>query len=180
VRAISSTPAGIRSDAATAAFFGRWTRAKMLTSRLNYSSIIAANLWRGKTMSQPATALSTPDLDAGDMRLTPAAQAQMADLLRQADEDFAGIRVFVAGGGCGGMGYGMTFAESITSYDRVVEGPGYKVVVDAVALNYLQGCEVDFVEDGVNSTFVFNNVFRSVGGSGTCGGCGGGGGCGAF
>lgn len=107
-----------------------------------------------------------------EMKLTPAAQAQFAEILAGADDDVAGIRVFVSGGGCSGMAYGMTYADRITeNYDSVLEGPGFKLYVDPVALNYLQGCEVDFRD----SSFVFNNVFKAVGGSGTCGGCGGGG-----
>jgi iron-sulfur cluster insertion protein len=108
-----------------------------------------------------------------EMRLTPAAQAKFAEMLKEVDGEFAGIRVFVSGGGCGGMSYDMTYADSTIDnhYDSVLEGPGFKVYVDAVALNYLQGCEIDFRD----ASFVFNKVFQAVGGSGTCGGCGGGG-----
>ncbi|GIT25750.1 MAG: hypothetical protein CM1200mP41_17940 [Gammaproteobacteria bacterium] len=45
--------------------------------------------------------------------------------------------------------------------------------MDPVALGYMHGAEIDYKDDGVNATFVFNNVFKSVGGSGACGGCGG-------
>lgn len=111
-----------------------------------------------------------------EMRLTPAAQAQFAEILASADDDVTGIRVFVSGGGCSGMAYDMTYADrAIDNYDSVLEGPGFKVYVDPVALNYLQGCEIDFRGDGPTKSFVFNNVFKAVGGSGTCGGCGGGG-----
>lgn len=107
-----------------------------------------------------------------EMRLTPAAQAEFAEMLKEADSGIAGIRVFVSGGGCSGMAYDMTYADgAINNYDSVLEGPGFKVYVDPVALNYLQGSELDFRD----SSFVFNNVFQAVGGSGTCGGCGGGG-----
>ncbi|MDO8704574.1 MAG: iron-sulfur cluster assembly accessory protein [Sulfuricaulis sp.] len=107
-----------------------------------------------------------------EMQLTPAAQAKFAEMLHEADNEIPGIRVFVSGGGCGGMTYGMTYADSVDqAYDSVLEGPGFKVFVDPVALNYLQGCEIDFR----NSSFVFNKVFQAVGGKGTCGGCGGGG-----
>ncbi|MHB8535453.1 MAG: HesB/IscA family protein [Sulfuricaulis sp.] len=107
-----------------------------------------------------------------DMRLTPAAQAKFAELLKEADSDIPGIRVFVSGGGCSGMTYDMTYANSVDgAYDSVLEGPGFKVFVDPIALNYLQGSEIDFR----NSSFVFNKVFQAVGGKGTCGGCGGGG-----
>lgn len=112
-----------------------------------------------------------------EMRLTAAAQVKIAELLASADDEVAGIRVFVSGGGCNGMTYGMTYADGTTdSSDGVIEGPGYRIYVDPVALNYLQGCEIDFRADGPSPSFVFNNVFQSVGGSGGCGGCGGGGG----
>ena len=73
------------------------------------------------------------------------------------------------------MNYGMTFAEQEESRDSVMTGDeGFKLVVDPFALSFLGGAEVDYVDDGVNATFVFNNVFQAVGGSGACGGCGGG------
>lgn len=115
-----------------------------------------------------------------DMRITPAAQAKIAELLASADSEVTGIRVFVSGGGCGGMTYGMTYAEGpMEGYDSVIETPNMKVYVDPVTLNYLQGSEIDFRADGPSPSFVFNKVFQAVGGSGGCGGCGGGGGCGA-
>ena len=73
------------------------------------------------------------------------------------------------------MNYGMTFSEDVETRDSVMDGEnGFKLVVDPFALSFLEGAEVDYVDDGVNATFVFNNVFQSVGGSGACGGCGGG------
>ncbi len=122
-------------------------------------------------MSEAASmAYSTAVTDA-DVRLTPAAATKLAELLADAEPGIGAIRVFVAGGGCGGMAYGMTYAETVTDYDSTLKGDSYKLVVDAVALNFLRGCEIDFADD----SFVFNNVFQAVGGSGVCGGCGGGG-----
>lgn len=109
-----------------------------------------------------------------DMTLTPAAQSKIVELLSETDSDISAIRVFVSGGGCSGMTYGMTYSEKAEQYDSVIDGQGYRLYVDPVALNYLQGCEIDFRSDGQSPSFVFNNVFQSVGGSGTCGGCGGG------
>ena len=88
------------------------------------------------------------------------------------DDDVEAVRIYVAGGGCSGMTYGMTFTDRRTGYDRVYEGDGYRVYVDAIALNYLKGVEIDFVTRETGATFVFNNVFRATGGSGTCGSCG--------
>ena len=124
------------------------------------------------------TALEYPTLigDA-DMRLTPAAQVKIAELLADADAEVTGVRVFVSGEGCSGMTYGMTYAESpMEHYDSIIEAPGMKVYIDPVALNFLQGSEIDFRNDGPSPSFVFNKVFQAVGGSGACGGCGGSGG----
>ncbi|MHB1529702.1 MAG: HesB/IscA family protein [Acidiferrobacteraceae bacterium] len=118
-------------------------------------------------------------LSESQIRVTPAAGAKFRELLSEAGEPNLAIRVFVSGGGCGGMTYGMTFtAEEHTRHDSVVHGEGYEVRIDAVTLNYLKGSEIDFRVNGAQSSFVFNNVFQSVGGSGTCGTCGSsGGGC---
>ena len=106
--------------------------------------------------------------------VTASARDKIAHLLEEADQSVDSVRIFVSGGGCGGMNYGMTFAESREIRDSVIEdAEGCKVVVDPIALCYLQGAEVDYVDDGVNTSFVFNNVFKAVGGSGACGGCGG-------
>lgn len=118
-------------------------------------------------------------LAEGDLSLTPAARLKMAELFGQVeDDDLRAIRVFVSGGGCGGMGYGMTFTDNRTEYDRVRQEEGFEIYVDAVALNYLRGVEIDYVERPTGASFVFNNAFAMTGGSGTCSACGAaGGGC---
>jgi len=116
-----------------------------------------------------------------DITLTPAAQDVMNKLFNDVeDEDITAIRLFVTGGGCSGMTYGMTFTGDQFDNDKIYDADGFKVYVDSVAFNYLQGVEIDYAENGMNgASFVFNNVFASTGGSGACGGCGGasGGGC---
>lgn len=122
----------------------------------------------------------TTNLAEGDLALTAAAREKMLELFNQIeDDDMKAIRVFVSGGGCGGMGYGMTFTDSKSEYDCVRSEEGFDVYVDAVALNFLRGVEIDYVEKPTGASFVFNNAFAITGGSGTCGACGSaGGGCG--
>ena len=125
----------------------------------------------------------TSTLSQNDVKVSPVAGEQLQRLISGIDDDdVEAIRIYVAGGGCSGMTYGMTFTDRRTDYDRVYEGDGYRVYIDAVALNYLKGVEIDFVTRETGSTFVFNNVFQATGGAGTCGACGmaggGGGGCG--
>ena len=129
-------------------------------------------------MTQATTASYNPSITEAELKVSAMAAEQLAGLMANPDVNAKGIRVFVSGGGCGGMTYGMTYAESVNASDKVLEGDGFKVVVDAIALSYLKGCDIDFTQDGLNASFVFNNVFQSVGGSGTCGACGAaGGGC---
>lgn len=126
-------------------------------------------------MNASAAQAFPSNLSDMEMRLSGEARSKMAELMAQADEEVSAIRVFVSGGGCGGMTYGMTYAMEQTPQDSVLEGEGFRILIDPVALNYLQGCEIDFLNDGLTATFVFNNVFQAVGGSGGCAGCGGGG-----
>ena len=112
------------------------------------------------------------EISDSDIRVTEAAGSKMSELVQSTDESIIGVRVYVSGGGCGGMNYGMTYAESETEYDRVLEGDNFRLYADVVALQYLTGAEIDYVDDGIQATFVFHNVFQSVGGTGACGGCG--------
>ncbi len=99
--------------------------------------------------------------------------------LTDSEDGVNGVRVFVSGGGCGGMSYGMTFVDQPTPFDATFEKGGLKVHVDAVALGFLEGVEIDYQTQGANASFVFKNVFANTSSGGSCGGCGSaGGGCG--
>ena len=112
-----------------------------------------------------------------EVNVMPAAQAKLAELLA-AEDEVNGVRIFVQGAGCGGTTYAMTFTEAPTEFDSVLEQDGVTVYVDAVALSYLSGVEIDYVEQGMGASFVFRNVFAATGGSGGCSACGAsGGGC---
>ena len=112
-----------------------------------------------------------------EVNVTSSAQEKLIELLN-AEEEVNGVRIFVSGGGCGGMTYGMTFSEAPSQFDSILERDGLTMYVDAVALSYLKGVEIDYVEQGLGASFVFRNVFAATGGSGTCSACGAaGGGC---
>ena len=108
-----------------------------------------------------------------ELSLSDAASAQLSRLFSEIEDDeIQAIRIYVAGGGCSGMAYGMTFTDRRTDFDRVLQGDGFDIYVDAVAMHYMSGAEIDYVTRETGATFVFNNVFQSTGGSGMCGGCG--------
>jgi iron-sulfur cluster insertion protein len=112
-------------------------------------------------------------LGADQIKVTAAAHQQLKALLDAEDEEeVMGLRIFVAGGGCSGMTYGMTFATERFAHDAVQEQDGVTLYVDAVALSFLEGAEIDFQEQPAGASFVFRNVFQAVGGGGTCAGCG--------
>lgn len=113
------------------------------------------------------------DIQAEDMNVTEAAHEQLVSLFGQVDDDdIEAIRIYVSGGGCAGMTYGMTFTDRRTPFDMVLDRGDVKIYVDSVAMQYLRGVEIDYVDKPMGASFVFNNVFASTGGSGMCGGCG--------
>ena len=81
-----------------------------------------------------------------------------------------GVRPYVYGGGCSGMAHSMTFVDQID--DRDTEVASY-VYIDPVAMSFMEGSTIDYDTAGMTPTFVFQDVFKEQGGSGTCGGCGG-------
>jgi iron-sulfur cluster insertion protein len=122
------------------------------------------------------------DLATEDLEVTESAQVKLNEIITESDDDVSAIRIYIGGGGCGGMSYGMTFTDQQTEYDTVLSFDKFKVFVDVVALNYLRGAQIDYIQEAGRERFVFNNVFAETGGTGACGGCGaatgGGGGCG--
>jgi len=121
------------------------------------------------------------DLTKDDLEVTQSAEGKLREIIEQSDEDVSAIRIYVGGGGCGGMSYGMTFTDQKTDFDATQIFDGFELYVDVVALNYLRGAQIDYIQEAGRERFVFNNVFAETGGSGACGGCGaaggGGGGC---
>ena len=101
------------------------------------------------------------------IKVTEAAQKKIAQMCLE--NNMPAVRPFVQGGGCSGMQHGMTFADEKRTTD--VEIASY-VVIDPVAYAFMDGATIDYVNDGLTETFVFNDVFKEQGGSGTCGGCG--------
>ena len=72
-------------------------------------------------------------------------------------EGQAALRLGVRKTGCSGWAYTVRLDSDITHSDSIFEDRGIKVVIDADSLPYLQGSEIDFVADGLNRTFKFNN-----------------------
>jgi iron-sulfur cluster assembly protein len=69
----------------------------------------------------------------------------------------AGLRVGVRKSGCSGFAYVIDFADEIKPNDQVFENLGVKVIVDVESLPFLDGAQLDFVKEGLNQSFKFNN-----------------------
>jgi len=91
------------------------------------------------------------------MKLTDAAAARVREIIAKADKPVVGLRIGVKNGGCAGMEYTMEWAEDQKPFDEVVEDKGVKVLIDAKAMMFLLGTEMDFQSTTQKSGFVFNN-----------------------
>ena len=92
--------------------------------------------------------------------LTDAAAARIRQIMAQSpggDAPALGLRVGVKKGGCAGMEYTFEIARALGKGDEVVTDKDATVVVDAKAVLFLLGTELDFKTDRFSSTFVFNN-----------------------
>ncbi|MSV26321.1 MAG: iron-sulfur cluster insertion protein ErpA [Nitrosarchaeum sp.] len=67
------------------------------------------------------------------------------------------LRVYVQGGGCSGLSYGMGFEKAPEEDDLVMEETGIKLLVDSYSVDHLKGANVDYIESLMGSGFKINN-----------------------
>ncbi|WP_018996826.1 HesB/IscA family protein [Hirschia maritima] len=87
--------------------------------------------------------------------LTDAAANQVKRIMSDKGAGF--LRVGVKNGGCAGMEYVMDYAESPEMLDERVEDNGVEIVVDAKAVLFLLGSQIDYEISPLHSKFVFKN-----------------------
>jgi len=90
------------------------------------------------------------------IQITTAARQRMQNFLA-ANPQAAGVRFVVRQTGCSGYAYVVDLADSIAANDRVIEQDGLTIVVDDKSLPLVDGTEIDFARQGLNSSFVFRN-----------------------
>jgi iron-sulfur cluster assembly protein len=100
------------------------------------------------------------------MTVTNAAAGRI-NALMEANPKALGLRIGVKKGGCAGMEYTMSVAETKGPHDEVIEQDGAVVLIEPSAIMYLLGTEMDYTTDKLSSQFVFNNPNQR----GSCG-CG--------
>jgi iron-sulfur cluster assembly protein len=89
------------------------------------------------------------------LTMTDAAATRIAELMAKGEG--VGLRVGVKNGGCAGMEYTMEWAKEQKPFDEVVEDKGAKILIEAKALMFLLGTQMDYQTGVLKSGFVFNN-----------------------
>jgi len=89
--------------------------------------------------------------------LTSKARNHIASLLAERDMPNHGLRVFVSGGGCSGMQYGMAMEGKPREFDTIINNDGIKVFVDPTSLMYINGASIDYEESLMGGGFQIDN-----------------------
>lgn len=143
-----------------------------------------------ETLLAPDVAIPGETTPGNSITLSPRAVAELNDLILSQDKAGAALRVWVAGGGCSGLSYGMALDDNAAEEDdRVFEQDGIKLFVDTLSLGYMDGAIVDYVDDVLGGGFKVENPnatgscgcgnsFSTAESGGAAGGGCGSGGCG--
>ena len=88
--------------------------------------------------------------------MTPAAADRVRSFLATRGKGL-GLRVGVKTTGCSGLAYVLEFVDELNDDDQVFEQNDLKLIVDGKSLVYIDGTQLDFVKEGLNEGFQFNN-----------------------
>ena len=99
--------------------------------------------------------------------ITENAKTKIDEILREENDPNVFLRTFVQGGGCSGMEYGFTLDRDRNEDDFEFEIGDFKLIVDAMSMQYLQDSTIDYKDDIMGSSFSIQNPNAET----TCG-CG--------
>ena len=91
------------------------------------------------------------------MTVTDAAAERIQALLTQRGKASIGVRVGVRARGCSGLSYTLEYADERGRFDEIVEDKGVTILVDPKAVMFIIGTEMDYIEEKLQSGFVFRN-----------------------
>ena len=95
--------------------------------------------------------------DTQIMTLTDTAEARVRSLIAQNDGEILGLRIGITNTGCNGLSYTMDYATDERSGDAIVDNGDFKLLIDEEAIQYVNGTEMDWLEEGLQSRFTFEN-----------------------
>ncbi|MBM4421785.1 MAG: iron-sulfur cluster insertion protein ErpA [Chloroflexi bacterium] len=110
-------------------------------------------------MTAPADNLTfiSDEVETPTVTLTNGAAAKVRSILAERNAPNHSLRVFVSGGGCSGMQYGMALEGQPREFDTVIEQDGVKVVIDPTSMMYLGGATIDYVDNIMGGGFRIDN-----------------------
>jgi iron-sulfur cluster insertion protein len=89
--------------------------------------------------------------------ISESAKTKIKDLLYEEGNPNLSLRTFVQGGGCSGFSYGFTFDEVMNEDDFEIPLDEFKILIDAMSMQYLTGAEIDYKEELAGSSFSIKN-----------------------
>ncbi|MEZ5937653.1 MAG: iron-sulfur cluster insertion protein ErpA [Hyphomonadaceae bacterium] len=100
--------------------------------------------------------------DAAPVRLSASAAKRIAKIVAS-EPPGAMLRLEVIGGGCSGFSYRFGFAHEINDDDLVIERDGARAVIDEASLPFLEGSEIDYVDELIGASFKVHNPNATAG-----------------
>jgi iron-sulfur cluster assembly protein len=91
------------------------------------------------------------------MNVTERAAERVKALLASRGKPSFGVRIGIRTKGCSGLSYTLEFADEKGPFDEVVEEHGVRLLIDPKATMFILGTEMDYVEEKLQSGFVFKN-----------------------
>lgn len=89
--------------------------------------------------------------------LTEQARTQLKTMMQQEGLSELGLRVFVSPGGCSGFNYGMQFEDTALEGDSIEALDDIQLYVDEFSVQYLDGAQIDFVDELMGGGFTVHN-----------------------
>ena len=110
------------------------------------------------------------NVNTGMITMTAAAAEAVRNIFTERKLEGYSLRVYVAGGGCCGVNFGMALDNNIRSNDMTFQSEGVQLVVDDQSIAYLSGAKVDFVNDPMRGAgFTVDSPSNTGGSSCSCG-----------
>jgi iron-sulfur cluster assembly accessory protein len=107
-------------------------------------------------IEQPTSSDPVPQTEQNAVTVTERAALRVAKILAGESEGKS-LRISVDGGGCSGFSYKYDLVDSRENDDLVIQRDGATILIDPVSLPFLEGSEIDFVDDLMGQSFQINN-----------------------
>ena len=120
-------------------------------------------------MLQEIETKTTEKISEPTITMSSTASDAVKNILAERKLDGYALRVYVAGGGCCGVNFGMALDNNIREVDTTVDVNGIQVVVDEVSIDYLRGASIDYVNDPVRGAGFAVDSPNAKGGECSCG-----------